>query len=72
MKNNFECSISKLSYDYISDVSQFSLNEKIKSSDNFIIPSNDFIEINSLGYLSPFVANIIPQKKKKKKFLKTN
>ena len=63
LKNNFECSISKLSYDYISDVSQFSLNEKIKSSDNFIIPSNDFIEINSLGYLSPFVANIIPQKK---------
>ena len=71
LKNNFECSINKLSYDYISDTSQFSLNEKIKSSDNYIIPSNDLIEINSLGYLSPFVANIIPYKKKsKRKILK--
>jgi hypothetical protein len=63
LKNNFECSVVNFSYNFQSNESRFFWIKPFYSNKHLIAPKNQFLELNSFGFLKPFVAKTISKKK---------
>ena len=62
-KNHFTCSAINFSYNFQSNESQFSWINPFFSNKHLITPKNQFLELNTFGFLKPFVAKKILKKK---------